>query len=188
MLSGAGKAPPAETWRNLNLRLPSAALSWAMLDRTLAGFPITGPSRRPRGTPRVYSLAHPGVPAGPSDSEALRLNAKFLRNAIVMLVLVVGTVALLYTWVQSSTPATTVGYLQFLDDVKAGKVTTVVQDGEDLTVTTTGGTYTVDRPQLHHGRRRPRTCWRLRRRRADVQRRTPTSASPPRTRRGSRCC
>ena len=29
----------------------------------------------------------------------LRLNAKFLRNGVVMLVLVAGTVALLYTWV-----------------------------------------------------------------------------------------
>ena len=52
------------------------------------------------------------------------MNAKFLRNGIVMLVLVAGTVALLYTWVTSSAPSTSaVGYSQFYDDVKAGKVT-----------------------------------------------------------------
>ena len=32
------------------------------------------------------------------------MNAKFLRNGIVMLVLVAGTVALLYTWVTSIDP------------------------------------------------------------------------------------
>ena len=58
----------------------------------------------PCGDPWVYS-SHAGSLAGSSDSEALRLNAKFLRNGIVMLVLVAGTVALLYTWVQSSTPS-----------------------------------------------------------------------------------
>ncbi len=61
-----------------------------------------------------------------------------------MLVLVAGTVALLYTWVQSSTPPTTQGYLQFMADVESGKVTTAVQDGESVTITLTGGgTYTV---------------------------------------------
>jgi cell division protease FtsH len=71
------------------------------------------------------------------------LNAKFLRNGIVMLVLVAGTVALLYTWVSSSTPQNSNGYLRFLDDVKAGKVQKATQDGETLTVQTTTGTYTV---------------------------------------------
>ena len=73
------------------------------------------------------------------------MNAKFLRNGIVMLVLVAGTVALLYTWVTSSTPSTAVGYSDFLANVKAGEVQKVVQDGETLTVTPTGGgaTYTV---------------------------------------------
>ena len=71
------------------------------------------------------------------------MNAKFLRNGIVMLVLVAGTVALLYTWVQSSTPVTSVGYSQFYDDVKAGTVTKVVQDGETLEVTKGSETYTV---------------------------------------------
>jgi len=72
------------------------------------------------------------------------LNAKFLRNGIVMLVLVAGTVALLYTWVTSTTPANTVGYSEFLNKVAAGEVAKVVQDGETLTVTPKTGTpYTV---------------------------------------------
>ena len=73
------------------------------------------------------------------------MNAKFLRNGIVMLVLVAGTVALLLTWVSSSTPPDTTGYSAFLADVKAGKVTKVVQDGETLTVTLVPGSvpYTV---------------------------------------------
>jgi len=77
---------------------------------------------------------------GSSDSEALRLNAKFMRNGIVMLVLVAGTVALLYTWVSSSTPQNTTGYSTFYNDVKAGNVTKVIQDGETLTVTKKDGT------------------------------------------------
>jgi cell division protease FtsH len=73
------------------------------------------------------------------------LNAKFLRNGIVMLVLVAGTIALLYTWVTSTTPANTVGYSEFLNKVAAGEVQKVVQDGETLTVTPKGGgtAYTV---------------------------------------------
>ena len=74
------------------------------------------------------------------------MNAKFLRNGIVMLVLVAGTVALLYTWVSSSsTPQASRAYSDFSNDVKADKVQTVVQDGETLTVTTEGDgtTYTV---------------------------------------------
>ena len=78
-------------------------------------------------------------PAGPSVSEALRLNARFMRNGIVMLVLVAGTVALLYTWLQSGTPQTQKGYSEFYGDVKAGNITKVVQDGETLDVTTKGG-------------------------------------------------
>ena len=40
------------------------------------------------------------------------MNPKFFRNGIVMLVLVVGTAALLFTWIQSTTPGTPVGYSQ----------------------------------------------------------------------------
>ncbi len=64
------------------------------------------------------------------------MNAKFLRNGIVMLVLVAGTVALLYTWVQSSSPNPQHQYSDFWNDVKGGNVTRVVQDGETLNVTT----------------------------------------------------
>ena len=73
------------------------------------------------------------------------MNAKFLRNGIVMLVLVAGTVALLYTWVTSSAPSTSAPYSQFYNDVKADKVQSVSQDGETLTVTPKGGgaQYTV---------------------------------------------
>ncbi len=67
-----------------------------------------------------------------------------MRNGIVMLVLVAGTVALLYTWVSSSAPQNTTGYSTFYGDVKAGNVTKVVQDGETLTVTKKdGSTYNV---------------------------------------------
>ncbi len=72
------------------------------------------------------------------------MNARFMRNGIVMLVLVAGTVALLYTWLQSGTPQTQKGYSEFYGDVKAGNITKVVQDGETLDVTTKGGEqYTV---------------------------------------------
>jgi cell division protease FtsH len=63
------------------------------------------------------------------------LNAKFMRNGIVMLVLVAATVALLYTFVSSTTPNTQNGYFKFLNDVKSGKVTKASQDGEVVTVT-----------------------------------------------------
>jgi len=62
------------------------------------------------------------------------LNPKFFRNGIVMLVLVVGTAALLFTWIQQSSPATAIGYSKFLADVQAGQVTEVVQQGETLNV------------------------------------------------------
>jgi cell division protease FtsH len=77
------------------------------------------------------------------------LNPKFFRNGIVMLVLVVGTAALLFTWIQSSTPSTPVGYSKFLADVQAGSVTEVVQQGETLTVTVANrAPYTVVVPGI----------------------------------------
>ena len=63
-----------------------------------------------------------------------------------MLVLVAGTVALLYTWVQSSAPPQSTGYLQFVQDVQANKVQTALQDGETVAVTMKAGNgdnYTV---------------------------------------------
>jgi cell division protease FtsH len=65
------------------------------------------------------------------------LNPKFFRNGIVMLVLVVGTVALLYTWISSSNNPVTKAYSgpgSFLEDVQTGKVHKVVQQGETLSV------------------------------------------------------
>ncbi len=66
------------------------------------------------------------------------MNPKFFRNGIVMLVLVVGTVALLYTWISSSNNVPTKAYSgpgdTFLTQVAQGKVTRVVQQGETLSV------------------------------------------------------
>jgi cell division protease FtsH len=81
--------------------------------------------------------------AAAADPEA-SLNPKFFRNGIVMLVLVVGTVALLYTWISSSNTVKTqpysgpTGSTSFKGDVAAGKVEKVVQQGETLTVTLRG--------------------------------------------------
>jgi len=71
------------------------------------------------------------------------LNPKFFRNGIVMLVLVVGTAALLFTWISSSTPAAQVGYSEFLGNVQNNKVDKVSQEGEILTVTPKAGTGTA---------------------------------------------
>ena len=78
------------------------------------------------------------------------MNPKFFRNGIVMLVLVVGTAALLFTWIQSSgSAANPHTYSAFLADVKAGDVAKVSQQGETLTVAPKGNptaTYTVTVP------------------------------------------
>jgi cell division protease FtsH len=77
------------------------------------------------------------------------LNPKFFRNGIVMLVLVVGTAALLFTWIQSTTPAADVGYSQFLADVEEGEVVEVTQQGETLNVKLdSGAVYTTVVPGL----------------------------------------
>src|SRR4029077_16155995 len=87
------------------------------------------------------SLARPG---------GSPLNPKFFRNGIVMLVLVVGTAALLFTWIQTTTPSNPIGYSQFLNDVGAGKVKEVSQQGDTLTVTvnTQAAPYTVTVPSI----------------------------------------
>jgi cell division protease FtsH len=64
------------------------------------------------------------------------LNGKFFRNGILMLVLVVGTVALLYTFLMSPTPDKTKPYSVFLQDVSTGVVSTVTQ--QELLVTAEG--------------------------------------------------
>jgi cell division protease FtsH len=78
------------------------------------------------------------------------LNPKFFRNGIVMLVLVVGTAALLFTWLSSSSPASETPYSDFLAKVQAGQVAKVVQQDSTLTVTPKGGgaPYTVITPGL----------------------------------------
>jgi cell division protease FtsH len=77
------------------------------------------------------------------------LNPKFFRNGIVMLVLVVGTAALLFTWITASAQPVTTGYSKFLSDVAAGQVREVTQQGTTLTVKKTGTeTYTVNVPTI----------------------------------------
>jgi cell division protease FtsH len=72
------------------------------------------------------------------------LNSKFLRNGIVMLVLVVGTMALLYTFLMAPPADQTVAYSRFLANVQAGDVSRVEQQDMRLTVTARdGSTYTV---------------------------------------------
>ena len=60
-----------------------------------------------------------------------------MRNGIVMLVLVVGTVALLYTFLMSPTSDTTVPYSTFLGSVANGEVKEVAQQDLRLNVTPT---------------------------------------------------
>jgi len=77
------------------------------------------------------------------------LNPKFFRNGIVMLVLVVGTAALLFTWITSSSAPVTTGYSKFLGDVAAGQVNEVTQQGTTLTVKKDAGvTYSVTVPTI----------------------------------------
>src|SRR4029079_19609385 len=104
--------------------------------------PGSGPTRC-----ALHRLALARRPTHPGGS---LLNPKFFRNGIVMLVLVVGTAALLFTWISTSSTPTTTGYSQFLQDIKAGQVTKVTQQGTTLTVETTGTpkTYTVIVPTV----------------------------------------
>ncbi|HEU4919334.1 MAG TPA: ATP-dependent zinc metalloprotease FtsH [Candidatus Limnocylindrales bacterium] len=77
------------------------------------------------------------------------MNPKFFRNGIVMLALVIVALAVVFTLVTQSTPATDKPYNEFLADVRAGSVSTIVQEGAKLTVTSNGGgTYTVVVPGL----------------------------------------
>jgi cell division protease FtsH len=62
------------------------------------------------------------------------LNPKFFRNGIVMLVLVVGTAALLFTWISTTSQPNNTGYSKFLAEVGQGNVTKVIQQGTTLTV------------------------------------------------------
>jgi cell division protease FtsH len=62
------------------------------------------------------------------------LNPKFFRNGIVMLVLVVGTAALLFTWITNTSQPNNTGYSKFLAEVGKGEINKVTQQGTTLTV------------------------------------------------------
>jgi cell division protease FtsH len=73
-----------------------------------------------------------------------------MRNGLLMLLLVVGTAALLFTWLNQSSGAKTLGYGEFLNNVSAGQVKEVEQEQTILTVTPAGGIvkYTVVVPTV----------------------------------------
>jgi cell division protease FtsH len=77
------------------------------------------------------------------------LNPKFFRNGIVMLVLVVGTAALLFTWITTTSQPQNSAYSKFLSEVGSGQVAKVTQQGTTLTVERTDNkTYTVIVPTV----------------------------------------
>jgi cell division protease FtsH len=76
------------------------------------------------------------------------LNPKFFRNGIVMLALVVVALAVVVTLVTQSNPSADKPYTEFLTDVTAGNVDSIVQEGNKLTVTSGTQTYTVVVPGL----------------------------------------
>jgi cell division protease FtsH len=66
-----------------------------------------------------------------------------MRNGIVMLVLVAATAALLYALIQPTAPGTK-SYSYFYKDITGGNVSTIVRQGDTLTVTDADGqSYTV---------------------------------------------
>jgi hypothetical protein len=79
----------------------------------------------------------------------MKMIPKAFRSGAVMLLLLLGTVVLLGSVLLTPTPAPTKEYSAFLAEVKAGSVTSVVQQVQTLTVTTTStppDTYTVEVP------------------------------------------
>ncbi len=77
------------------------------------------------------------------------MNSRFMRNGALMLLLALGVAALLYTWLNQSTGASSTGYGTFLNDVGTGSVVEVVQRSDTLTVKKTdGSTYTVTVPSI----------------------------------------
>src|SRR5436309_15503188 len=67
-----------------------------------------------------------------------------------MLVLVLGTVALMYAWFLQPTNTATKGYSDFLNDVQQGKVTQVTQQDQTLQVAEGNEHYTVVVPSILH--------------------------------------
>jgi cell division protease FtsH len=85
--------------------------------------------------------------AGGPFVRRLLLNPRFMRNGLLMLVLVMGVSALLYTWLGASTQTQPTGWGQFLTNVSNGEVAKVTQQDQLLTVKSTKGTeYTVVAP------------------------------------------
>jgi cell division protease FtsH len=77
------------------------------------------------------------------------LNPKFFRNGIVMLALVVVALAVAITLVGQTTPTNDKAYSDFLQDVRTGTVTSIVQEGSKLNVTATNNEkYSVVVPGL----------------------------------------
>ncbi len=78
------------------------------------------------------------------------MNSRFFRNGVVMLALVVVALAVVFTVVNQTSPSNDIPYSKFLDNVAAGKVTTVEQEASTLTVTPSDGSakYTVVVPGL----------------------------------------
>src|SRR5436305_13694001 len=99
--------------------------------------------------PQRYTRPEAGAESPAPRSPEASLNAKFFRNGIVMLVLVIGTVALLYTWLIQTPNTTPIGYSAFLSDVGGNTVSSVVQEDQTLIVKTTDNrTYTVVVPTV----------------------------------------
>ncbi len=97
------------------------------------------------------------MPAARLFGGFLTLNPRFMRNGLLMLVLVMGVSALLYTWLGSSAttnpPHAYSGPGSFLEQVEKGEVSKVIQQGEILSVFLTSNTteepsYTVNVPNV----------------------------------------
>ncbi len=65
----------------------------------------------------------------------------------VVVITVLAVSVLMYAWI-SAPAAPSTGYSQFLSDVRAGRITNVVQTGTVLEVSGSGGTYTVTVPTI----------------------------------------
>ena len=76
------------------------------------------------------------------------MNPRFMRNGLLMLVLVMGVSALLYTWLGASSQTKEIGWGQFLSNVAAGEVDKVTQQDQVLTIKPkpSGEDYTVVAP------------------------------------------
>jgi ATP-dependent Zn protease len=67
--------------------------------------------------------------------------------AVIIVAVVLGVTGIIYAWI-SAPSASTVSYSQFLDDVEAGAVTSVHQQGSTLQVDRETGGYVVTVPSL----------------------------------------